>query len=85
MIETIKREGVKIDIKSGIVGKTIRDIEKEFQVCIVELKNLSDRAFVFSWEEQPPKSTTIKPEDEIVVSGEPLNIKQFSKSAASLN
>ncbi|MDO8443116.1 MAG: TrkA C-terminal domain-containing protein [bacterium] len=84
MIETIKEEEVKINTKSGIVGKTISEIEKEFQVCIVELKNLSDRAFVFSWEEKPEKSTTIKPEDEIVVSGEPLNIKQFSK-AASLN
>ena len=82
MIEIIKRNKVKIsvNIKSGIVGKTIGEVEKKFQVCIVELKNITDRAFVYSWEEQPPKSTTIKSEDEIVVSGEPLNIKQFSKA-----
>lgn len=79
------RERIPVSIGSKIVGKTIGEVEKYFKICVLELENNSDRAFVFSWEEKPEKSTIIKSEDEIVVFGKMQRIERFSKIAASLN
>lgn len=86
-MKEIEKVKIKIPVSadSKIVGKTIKEIEKKFKICILELENISDRAFLFSWEITPDKSTTIQPEDEIVIFGKPLNIQRFSKSAASMN
>ena len=79
------RERIPVSIGSKIIGKTIGEVEKSFKICILELENTSDRAFVFSWETRPDRSTTIKPEDEIVVFGKAQRIRRFSGIAASLN
>ncbi|MEK7462765.1 MAG: TrkA C-terminal domain-containing protein [Patescibacteria group bacterium] len=76
---------IPVSVGSKIVGKTIGEVEEKFKISILELDNTNDRAFLFSWEITPDKSTTIQPEDEIVIFGKPLNIQRFSKSAASLN
>ena len=79
--ETEIKKPLKVKPGSVIIGKNLGAIEREFQISIMELNNNSDRAFVFSWENPPEKTITVKPEDEIVASGKPQNIEQFSRAA----
>ena len=86
-MERAKEIKVKVPVSAGskIVGKTVKEIEKRFRIRILELDNTSDRAFLFSWEIEPKKSTTIKSEDEIVIFGKMHRVERLYKLAASLN
>ena len=79
------RKRVPVSIGSAIVGKTIYEVEKKYKVCILELENTSDRAFLFSWETRPDRSITIKSEDEIVIFGKMHRVEHLSRLSASLN
>ena len=86
-MEEVKQKKIRVQVSIGskIVGKTINGVEKKFKICILELDNTNDRAFLFSWEIKPSKSAIIQSGDEIIVFGKTFNIRRFSKSAASLN
>lgn len=75
---------LRVHNQSIIVGKTIGQVEKVFDVKVKQVNNTSDRAFMFSWE-IPPKTTTIKSDDEVVAVGEPRQVQEFSELVASLN
>jgi Trk K+ transport system NAD-binding subunit len=80
-----KKLRIPVGAGSKIVGKTIGEVEEKFEVSILELDNTNDRAFLFSWEIKPGRSTTIKSDDEIVVLGKAHHVERFSRLAASLN